>query len=270
MSWNWCSKRRNVKGLSGKADLAVVLGSGLSTLEELVEIERSVAYEDVPGLRRPTAPGHQGTLALVRLAGRNLYLFSGRLHCYEGLMLDEAGSAARVAAGLGCKRLLLTQAAGSLRRDVPVGTWMLADDIVSFPWSASRLASCGGGEAAPKRLLAPSFAGDIRAAACNRGIHLHGGTLFWTVGPCYETCAEARAAVELGACAASMSALPELEAARRSGIEAALLSYITNHAASVTEGRIDHERVVETAGRGVRTLAALLEGLLSGTRNEAS
>jgi purine-nucleoside phosphorylase len=252
-----------MENLRGKADLAVVLGSGLGALGEFVDTLAEVPYGDVPRLEPPTVPGHRGTLALARLAGRPLYLFSGRLHCYEGLTFAEAGSPARVATELGCRRLLLTQAAGSLRRELPVGVWMLADDIVSFPWSSARPAGCGAGDTAPKCLLSPSFTNDIRAAATGRGIRLHGGTLFWTVGPAYETNAEARAAVELGARAASMSALPELLVARAAGIEAALLSRITNYAAPMQGGIIDHGRVIETAGSGARALAALLEGLLS-------
>jgi purine-nucleoside phosphorylase len=247
--------------LRGKADLAVVLGSGLDALGELVDTVADMPYREVPHLRAPTVPGHRGTLALARLAGRPLYLFSGRLHCYEGLSLDEAGGPARVAAELGCSRLLLTQAAGSLRRELPIGEWMLADDIVSFPWSAVRSTGYSARSPALGDLFSRSFMNDLRAAASASGIRLHGGTLFWTAGPAYETPAEARAAVEIGARAASMSAFPELAIARSVGIETALLSCITNYAAPVLGGGIDHGEVTETARKGVRILAALLGGL---------
>jgi purine-nucleoside phosphorylase len=248
---------------SVRAELAVVLGSGLDALLQFVDIVSNVPYGEVQELAPPTAPGHRGMLVLARLAGHHIYLFCGRSHCYEGLAPAEAGRPARVAAGLGCSRLLLTQAAGSLRRDMPVGTWMLAGDIISFPWSSTRPAGPVAGEPAPKGFFSSSFMGDIRAAASARGIRLSDGTLFWTVGPAYETRAEAHAAVELGAHAASMSALPELETARTIGMESALLSYITNYAATVPDGGIDHGRVVKTAARGAPALASLLEGLLS-------
>jgi len=98
--------------------------------------------------------------------------------------------------------------------------------------------------------------------ARDRGIALRRGTLFWTTGPAYETASEARAAAELGAAAASMSALPELVISREEGIEAAVLSLITNQASSVAGGPIDHESVIRMAAGGIEPLAALIDGLL--------
>jgi len=246
--------------LRGRAELAVVLGTGLSSLEDRYEIELSVPFEELPGLGAATAPGHPGMVALVR--DLPLMLFLGRLHCYEGLSIDEAGRPARTAADLGCKRLLLTQAAGGLRRDPPVGTWILADDIVSFP-PAVRGGVGGRRDGRPPCVLVSApFRDEILGVARERSVELRRGTLFWTMGPTYETVSEARAALELGAAAASMSALPELVTARASGIEAAVLSLVTNHAPSVQAGPIDHESVTRRAAGGLDALAALIDGLL--------
>ncbi|MCK4349741.1 MAG: purine-nucleoside phosphorylase, partial [Candidatus Krumholzibacteria bacterium] len=111
--------------LRNRAELAIVLGSGLGAFEKLVDIDREVPYRAFDGLGDPTVEGHRGRVILGRSGGRPLILFSGRFHCYEGLSLEEAGLPARIASELGCKRLLLTQAAGSLRRDLAVGSWML-------------------------------------------------------------------------------------------------------------------------------------------------
>jgi purine-nucleoside phosphorylase len=201
--------------LRGRAELAVILGTGLSGIENRYEIELSVPFEDVPGLEPATAPGHPGRIALVR--DRRLLLIIGRLHCYEGLSMEEAGYPARMAAELGCGRLLLTQAAGGLRRDPPVGSWILADDIVSL----SPIVAVGGGGRCGRGptgdLLSDRLRNEILGIARERGITLHRGTIFWTTGPAYETPSEARAASELGAAAASMSGLPELVSARSAG-----------------------------------------------------
>ena len=242
----------------GRAELAVVLGSGLSGVH--YEEEACLPFRELPDLPDATAPGHPGKVVLVR--GRPLLLFLGRLHCYEGLSIGEAGRPARIAAELGCRRLLLTQAAGGLLRDPPTGSWMLADDIVSFPQALR------GGDGvirpgwSPHELVSTRFAEQIRSAARDRGVALLRGTLFWTKGPAYETASEARAAVELGAAAASMSGLPELVAAKEAGLEAAVLSLITNYAPSVHGGPIDHGGVVREAARGLDALASLIDGLL--------
>jgi len=247
--------------LRGKAGLAVILGTGLSGLESRYEIEASLPFEGLPGLGGATAPGHPGRIALVR--GRPLLLFLGRLHCYEGLSMEEAGRPARAAAELGCGRLLLTQAAGGLRRDPPVGSWILADDIVTLPPFTP-----GGGFRRPGAfhgsLLSGRFSREIIESARGRGVPLARGTVYWTSGPAYETPSEAASASELGAAAASMSGLPELAAARSAGMEAALLSLVTNHAPTVQKGPIDHGEVVSAAAVGLDALAALIDGLLEG------
>ena len=246
--------------LAGRAELAVILGTGLSKLVERYDIELSLPFEELPGLGAATAPGHPGRVALVR--GKPLLLFLGRLHCYEGLSIEEAGRPARAAAELGCRRLLLTQAAGGLRRDLPVGSWILADDVVSIP------AAVGNGGWRPREgygargLLAPSFKDAVLRAARDGGVPLRRGILFWTTGPAYETASEARAASELGASTASMSALPELVSAREAGIEAAVMSLVTNPAPSVHAGHIDHENVTRTAAGGLDTLETVIAGLL--------
>ncbi len=246
--------------LRGRAELAVVLGSGLSGIVKRYETELSLPFEEFPGLTASTAPGHPGRIVLVR--GLPLLLFLGRLHCYEGLSIGEAGRPARTAAEIGCGRLLLTQAAGGLRRDPPVGSWMLADDIVSLS-PALRSGDEGRRKEDSRRdLVSARFGEEIRSVARDRGIALHRGTLLWTRGPAYETYSEALAASELGAAAASMSGLPELVTASELGVDAAVLSLITNHAPSVSAGPIDHGGVVRQAARGLDALAALIDGLL--------
>lgn len=247
--------------LRDRAELAVVLGSGLGAFEKLVDIDREVPYRAFDGLGDPTVEGHRGRVILGRSEGRPLILFSGRFHCYEGLSLEEAGMPARIASELGCKRLLLTQAAGSLRRDLAVGSWMLATDIVSLP---RRPITHGPGGAAGLVLISDTFRLEIIDAARRRRARLREGILFWTTGPCYETPAESLAAVELGASAASMSGLPELAVARTVGLEAAVLSLITNHAPSVSGTGVEHGGVLREGEKGVLTLGEIVAGLLCG------
>lgn len=252
--------------LKGRAELAIVLGSGLGAFEKLVQIDSEVPFRAFAGLGDPTVEGHSGRVILGRSGGRYLILFSGRLHCYEGLSIEEAGLPARIASELGCRRLLLTQAAGSLRRDLAVGSWMIATDIVSLPHRTDTRGPGNGAGMEPKRLISDTFRLEIVDAARRRGTRLREGILFWTTGPCYETPAESLAAVELGASAASMSGLPELASARAAGLEAAILSLITNYTPSVSGSGVDHGDVLRTGEKGVLALGEIVAGLLSGDR----
>ncbi len=255
----------------GHTGLAVVLGSGLSVLEGLVEADRGVSYRDVPGLSIPTVEGHPGRLTLCRIDDVPLVLFAGRSHLYEGLSSLETGAIVSIAADLGCQRILFTQAAGSLHRGLPVSAWMLPSDIVSFPSSAFRgmhysVPSRVGSGSSPcnceRRLISSGFRADVRRAADEADVTVYEGVLCWSPGPVYETPAEAKAALELGADAVTMSALPELVTACRSGLAAACLSLITNHTANVSAGRIDHEYVIRMGEAGAGTLLRILKALL--------
>ncbi|MCK4351386.1 MAG: hypothetical protein KAX13_11025, partial [Candidatus Krumholzibacteria bacterium] len=113
-------------------------------------------------------------------------------------------------------------------------------------------------------LISDTFRREIIDAARRRRARLREGILFWTTGPCYETPAESLAAVELGASAASMSGLPELAVARAVGLEAAVLSLITNHVPSVSGTGVEHGGILRAGEKGVLTLGEIVAGLLCG------
>ena len=242
----------------GRADLAVILGSGLSAMESLAEPVDSCLYGDFNDLQAPTVSGHPGRIFLLE---DRVLVFAGRSHLYEDGKPEAAAGPVRLAAALGCGRLLLTQAAGSLRAGLRPGSWMLAGDIVSLPFSRSRLALPGRSEAGNTPLISGKFRGLVKRASLRAGIELEDGTLFWTPGPNYETAAEAIAAQRLGADAATMSPLPELVESARIGLEAACLSWITNHTANVSRSETGHEKVVRMGKRGAGTLLMIVQAV---------
>lgn len=228
--------------LRRRAELAVVLGSGLSPAPGEIDILESVSYEHA-GLPAPGVDGHDGRLLLARCGGRPVLFFSGRPHRYEGGDPAAAERIVEAAATAGCRRVLLTQAAGSLVVGLPPGAWLLASGVVSFP---ARGLAPGDRRTAP--LISSAMRGDVAAAAAAAGVPLREGVLCWMTGPAYETPAEARAAAAIGGEAATMSALPELLAARRIGLRAACLARITNYTANVSASTTDHDEVLQ-AGR---------------------
>lgn len=270
-SWNTFSSNEELLAIRGRAECAVILGSGLAAAADGAETVRRVPYARACGLRAPSVAGHPGHLSLSRVGGTNVFLFAGRFHAYEGFDADEVVSPVSLAAFLGAGRLIVTNAAGSLTRRIVPGTWMLASDAVAFPARFSLAlegAADGGGDPAAFRrpcgapLVAPRMAGSMRAAARTAGVPFAEGILCWTLGPTFETAAEARAAALSGADAVSMSSVPELAAARNAGIEAVSLSWITNHTANVSREKTDHGAVVSAGAAGARTLLALLAAYL--------
>ncbi|MFN9785376.1 MAG: purine-nucleoside phosphorylase, partial [Planctomycetia bacterium] len=112
----------------GACELAIVLGSGLGVLAERVEDARIVDYADLAAMPRSSVPGHAGKLVVGRLAGVRVVLQQGRVHLYEGFGYHEATRAVRAFANLGIKKLVLTNAAGSLRLAWNPGTLMRIED----------------------------------------------------------------------------------------------------------------------------------------------
>jgi len=242
----------------GKADLAVILGSGLSAMEGLASPIDSCGYCDFEELPSPTVSGHPGRIFLLR---DRVLVFAGRAHLYEEGKWEAAAGPVRLAAALGCRSLLLTQAAGSLRAGLRPGSWMLAGDIVSLPFARSHPGLPGSPIAGNTPLISERLRSLVLRASLRAAVELETGTLFWTPGPNYETAAEAVAAQRLGADAATMSPLPELVESAKIGIEAACLSWITNHTANVSRAETGHEKVVRMGKSGAGTLLRIVQAV---------
>ena len=238
--------------LKGAAGTAVVIGSGLSPGRWPGKVIAEAGYAGIEGLTVPAVEGHPGRLLLLDTGRGRLLVFAGRAHFYEGAGWDGAGSTAAAAAGLGCRRIILIQAAGSLKRSLPVGSWLLPSGIVALPWSDSRFRSSA------RPAVSPRLRGLVSSAAAETGLDLADGLLCWTAGPAYETPAEAAAAALMGADAVTMSPLPELATAAEKGLEAACLSFITNFAPNVSVGATGHMNVLEVGKRGSEALSRML------------
>lgn len=241
--------------LRGAAETAVVVGSGLSPKKWPGRVLAEIEYADLDGMAVPSVEGHPGRLLLLDTGKGRLLVFAGRAHFYEGTGWEGAGCTAAVAAGLGCRRIILTQAAGSLKRSLPVGSWLLPSGVVALPW---KYFSSGR---AVRPVISPRLRGLVASAAAGAGLETRDGTLYWTAGPVYETPAEGAAASLAGADAATMSPLPELAAAAEKGLEAVCLSYITNFAPNVSMGATGHMEVLKAGKKGAGSLLKLLPHL---------
>ena len=275
-SWNSYLATEELRALHGEAELAVILGSGLSALASGTEALMQIPYARIPGFGRTSVEGHPGFVSLAGIEGTPVLLFAGRFHAYEGLGAQEVAAPVSLAASLGCRRLIVTQAAGSLTRLLRTGSWMLATDAVCSPSKfclglhGEPLLAGGSpversGAGAP--LLSERLSAALRTAAKEAGCPLAEGVLCWTSGPTYETSAEGRAAAFMGGDAVTMSTLAELVAARRLSLECASMSWITNFTASVSCEKTEHGHVVLMGAEGVRTLRAILSSLIRERRN---
>jgi len=249
-----------------KPRIAIVLGSGLGFLADEVAEPVRIAYRTIPGFPEPGVAGHKGELVAGRLEGVPVIVQAGRFHLYEGHPAGVAGLPARVFAELGVEILIVTNAAGGVRRTFPGGTLMLIADHINLMWRNPLIGQPEPGEQrfpimhepydAELRVLARSVARDM-------GIRLEEGVYVGLLGPSYETPAEVRMLERLGADAVGMSTVPEVLVARSRGIRCLGFSIITNPGAGITGEALSHEDVLAVSERVARQLSVLLKGILS-------
>ncbi len=222
--------------------VAIVLGSGLGALAELVQDRVEYFSREIAGYPVPSVPGHQGRIIAGRIGVRRVTVMQGRAHLYEGHSARRITFPLRMAQRMGATSAVITSSAGGI--GMPAGTIMLIGDHMRV---GPGLSPGRVGAAAP---YDRPWAQRTREAALRLGINVRQGTMLWMPGPCYETPAEIRYAMRFGAHAVSMSTVPEVLEARRLQMAVLGLAVITNPAAGLTQGVLAHQDVL-TAGKAM-------------------
>lgn len=248
---------------NSRPQIALIVGSGMSAVVRRLKNARSLPFAQVPGMAAPSVEGHPGALTVGDWAGRRILVFEGRLHYYEGHSWRNVVAPVQTAAYLGARFLLLTNAAGGIHDALAPGNLMAIRDHIEwtrpFCWRLPGPGGIGFERASP---YSPLLLKQLMLAADAVGIKLHQGTYAAVTGPCYETPAEVRALKGWGADAVGMSTAREIQTGYELGLECAALSCITNRAAGLSVGPINHEEVLTTAAAEADRLGKLLEAFL--------
>jgi len=256
-----------VRGRLGRLQprVAVVLGSGLGFLSGQVEDAVRIPYGEIPGFPASTVIGHGAELVGGRLAGKEVVVQSGRFHLYEGHEPWVAAFPVRVLASLGIETLILTNAAGGIRRTFSSGTVMLIADHINLTFRNPLIGPLLPGEERFPDMSDPydrELRGLAREVARAKRIALDEGVYIQLLGPSYETPAEIRMAERLGGDAVGMSTAVEVIAARARGLRCLGFSVVTNLASGISPHTLTHAEVMETAHRVRNQLAGLVEGVI--------
>jgi len=249
-----------------------VLGSGLGSIADRIVRPVVIGYDAIPGFPRPSVEGHAGRLVLGDFGGVPVACLQGRVHLYEGTAGHEARHYIRTLKVLGCEVLVLTNAAGSLRREAGPGSLMLITDHINMQ-PLNPLTGPNDDEFGPRfppldEAYDPGLRAQMHAAAGDAGLVLHDGVYLALLGPSFETPAEIRAYGRLGADAVGMSTAPEAIVARHCGLRVAAVSAITNLAVGLGDAPLSHEQTLtvakQCAGDMQRLLAAFFGRLADG------
>ncbi|KAF5348927.1 hypothetical protein D9756_009731 [Leucocoprinus leucothites] len=220
--------------------IGIVCGSGLSGLAAVIHNIQKIPYESIPGFGTSTVQGHHSELAFGLLGKNNVpvVVMLGRFHFYEGHPISTVVYPIRVMAKLGVKEVIITNAAGSLNPDIPVGTIVVVHDHLALPNLVGTNPLLGPLLSPNHRRFLPlsdAYSSSLRRLVF-RAAHqlsleksaLAEGTYAWVCGPTYESPAEGRFLRHAGADVVGMSTVPEVVAARDEGMEVMVLSLVTN------------------------------------------
>jgi purine-nucleoside phosphorylase len=248
------------------ARVALVLGSGLGGFADEFDEAVRVPYADIPGFAASTVAGHAGSLVIGKVGRVPVVAMQGRVHFYEGYSLEEVTFPIRTFKMLGIDTVLLTNAAGGINVQLSEGTLMIISDHLNL-MGINPLRGPNDERFGPRfpdmtEVYSRELQETVVEEASVLGIEVRRGIYAALSGPSYETPAEIHMLRSFGADAIGMSTVPEAIVARHMGMSVLGISCITNMAAGISDGPINHEEVMEIGNRVRATFAQLLRGII--------
>lgn len=247
-------------------DLAIVLGSGLGPLADLIESPVILPYQDIPHFKTSTVAGHAGKLYIGQLGDKNILAMQGRLHYYEGYSMADITLPIRVFSALGIRKIILTNACGGISDNLNPGDIAYISDHLSFfcpsPLRGPNLDDFGERFCDMSDTYTPALIDKAVQAGKETGMTLKASVYAYFPGPQFETPAEIRALKALGASTVGMSTVPEAIVARHCGMDILGMSLITNKAAGLTAQHLSHNDVQETAAKASEKLIKLVHEII--------
>ena len=247
-------------------EIGIILGTGLGKLVKDVDVISEVSYNHIPGFPTATVEFHRGKLIFGTLEGKKVIVMEGRFHIYEGYSLWDVTFPVRVMKRLGIKKLLISNAAGTINREFKKGEIMLIDDHINLQ-GGSPLAFRGV-EQLGTRFTDMSAPYDqesgriLQEIAAEKGFPLHKGVYASVVGPQLETRAEYKYLQIIGADAVGMSTVPEVIVANHLGIPVAAVSVLTDEGYPEDLKPVNIEEIIETAATAEPQMITLFRELI--------
>jgi purine-nucleoside phosphorylase len=252
--------------ITKKPVIAIVLGSGLSSLVDDINNKTIIKYNQIPYFPESTVASHAGEMVIGDINGTDVLIMSGRFHYYEGRSFSQTAFYIRVLHLLGIKSIILTNAAGGINIDFNVGDFMLITDHIKFfsdsPVRGGHISEFGNRFFDMTTTYNIEFQKIARKVAKKLDINLREGVYAFMGGPQFETPAEIKMLRILGSDAVGMSTVPEAIAANQVGMKILGISCISNMAAGITGEEISDDEVVVVAKRVAATFKSLIKDIV--------
>jgi purine-nucleoside phosphorylase len=254
------------KGVEGPFDWAIILGSGLGPVEEILENKLNIPFSELKNYPQSSVEGHAGILSAGKIKNKKVLLFQGRSHIYEGHSAQASTTAIYLSKAMGCHSVFITNAAGGIHQDFHPGDLVIINDHVNMSGQNPLLGpNTEFGPRFPDMTEAywPSYRQILKSIGQSENILLKSGVYCYTLGPCYETPAEIRMMSIIGCDMVGMSTVPEVIAASHCGLKVAAISCITNYAAGKSPDKLNHNDVKEEAKKSLSKLKQIIAKMIT-------
>ncbi|MCD4651431.1 MAG: purine-nucleoside phosphorylase [Candidatus Cloacimonetes bacterium] len=251
-------------------EVGIVLGTGLSELVNLIDDAVAIPYSEIPGFVEPTAPSHAGKLISGTINSVPVCVMQGRFHYYEGYSMEDVTFPVRVLNAVGCRILILTNAAGSLNEKMAPGDIVCLKDHINFMGTNPLIGKNEEtqGERFPS-LHEPydtTLIDKVMNIADEKGIKVQQGVYTAVTGPSLETRAECRMFANLGSDLVGMSTVPETIVAKHAGMKVLAFSIVTNYGNIFHSNSHTQEEIRANAGKAQKSLAILINEIIKDCR----
>ena len=263
----WNKVQETVKFLKDNGfstpDYGIILGSGLGKLVDIIDVESSLSYEEIPNFPVSTVDGHHGRLIFGTIAGKKVICLQGRFHYYEGWTMQEATFPVRVMKILGANNLIVSNASGGVNPAFEVGDIMIISDHINFmpehPLRGKNDERFGPRFVDMHDSYDKPMIAKMEKIARDNNVKIHKGIYLALQGPTFETPAEYKMVKILGADCVGMSTVPEVIVAKHMGMTCFGLSVIKDLGVEGIVESVSHEEVQIAAKSAEKVLSKLVE-----------
>lgn len=251
----WDKIQETVKYIKDKTNFTpeygVILGSGLGSFTDDIQIEHTLPYTEIPNFPVSTVEGHQGALVFGKIGSKNVVAMQGRFHYYEGYDMKQVTFPVRVMKYLGVEKLIVSNASGGVNPNYKVGSIVIINDLINMmpehPLRGKNDERLGPRFVNMSEPFSRKMISKAKEIAKTAGIEVQDGVYLGLQGPTFETLAEYGMVKKLGGDCVGMSTVPEVIVARHMELETFGVSVITDMGDVDNIDTITHAEVLEAA-----------------------
>ena len=247
-------------------EYGVILGSGLGSFTDDIQIEFTLPYSEIPNFPVSTVQGHKGALVFGAIGNKKVVAMQGRFHYYEGYDMKQVTFPVRVMKYLGVTKLVVSNASGGVNPNYEVGSIVLITDHINMmpehPLRGKNDERFGPRFVNMSEPYSRAMISKAKIIAKNNNIIVQDGVYMGLQGPTFETLSEYRMVKNIGADCVGMSTVPEVIVARHMELETFGLSVITDMGDEENIEEVNHAEVLKAAEKAEPHVRLLIKELI--------